>query len=222
MKSPFQNIQSTVLTTVVAGLLAFGASIVAPFGSPDLHGKHQYAHPPEDILVLKGQEVYYQEGCQYCHTQGIRATGWEMMRFSDVEKLGYFPAPSEKASLFFTPSVQGSTRIGPDLSHIGIKMERDALRALLQSNPYQNPKNPSFDMRTGNHSYSYLFDQYDLNALALSWKIRWMMNFGLPLNDPYQRSAFPRLQDKSRGDALVEYLNYLGSREAGFQGEFYQ
>jgi cbb3-type cytochrome oxidase cytochrome c subunit len=142
-------------------------------------------------LFLAGQEVYYQEGCQYCHTQGIRAQPTEIMRFSNVEALGYFPAPAENASLFFTPSVQGSSRIGPDLSHIGLKMDKDALRALLQSNPYANPKSPSFDMRTGNHSYSYLFNMENLEPLSISWKVRWMMNFGLPLNDAYQRSAFP-------------------------------
>ncbi|MBR32221.1 MAG: hypothetical protein CMN77_13030 [Spirochaetaceae bacterium] len=222
MNSPFKTVSSTVITTVVAGLVAFAASIVLPFGGPDLHGKHQYTHAPEDILVLKGQEVYYQEGCQYCHSQGIRAQGWEILRFSDAEKLGYFPAPQEQASLFFTPSVQGSTRIGPDLSHVGLKMDRDALRNLLQSDPYQNPKNPQFDMKTGNHNYAYLFSQDELDALAMSWKVRWMMNFGLPLNDPYQRSAFSRLAEQTRGDALVEYLNFLGSRQANYEGEFYQ
>ncbi|MCB1171365.1 MAG: cbb3-type cytochrome c oxidase subunit II [Leptospiraceae bacterium] len=222
MKSPFKTVSSTVATTVLAGLLAFGASVVLPFGTPDLHGKHQYTHAPEDILVLKGQEVYYQEGCQYCHTQGLRAEAWEIMRFSNVEKLGYFPAPAAQADLFFSPSVRGSRRIGPDLSHVGIKMDKAALTSLLQSNPYANPKNPQFDMKTGNHSYSYLFDQYDLNPLAMSWKVRWLMNFGLPLNDPYQRSAFPRLEGKSRGEALVEYLNFLGSRQTGYEGEFYQ
>ena len=218
MKSPFKTATSTLITTIVSGVAAFLAFIVIPFGNPQLHGSHEYTHAPEDVLVLEGQEVYYQEGCQYCHSQGLRAESWELMRFSNMEKLGYFPAPAENASVFFTPSVQGSSRIGPDLSHIALKMDKDALRSLLNSGAAKN----AYDIKSGNHDFRYLFAQDNLDALALSWKIRWMMNFALPLNDPYQRSVFSRLQDQTRGDALVEYLNFLGSCAGAYEGQFYQ
>jgi len=76
------------------------------------------------------------------------------------------------------------------------------------------------------HSYGRLFDANDVydevDALSLSWKIRAMMNAGVPFSDSYQKSALDNLPGRSKGDALKAYLLTLGARQSEFAGKYYK
>ncbi len=213
MKSIFENPIKLVGTTIVLSVASFVAVAVLPFGGIDLHGAHAHTQPPEDPLVLKGHEVYYESGCQSCHTQNIRPFKPEIVRFTDVEKYANTYTADANELVFFTPSVMGSRRIGPDLAAAASKYTREDLTKLLKS-------------KEGFHNYTHLFLNQEaggrsMEPLRLSWKIRWMMNAGIPFSDPYQRGVFDRLDESTRGDALVTYLLFLGKRTLEYEAQFY-
>jgi len=213
MKTVFENPIKLAVTTIVASVIVFVAVAIIPFSKIDLHGAHAMTHAPEDPLVLKGHEVYYESGCQSCHTQNIRPFKAEVLRFTDVEKYTNTYNADANELVFFTPSVVGSRRIGPDLADAASKYTEEKLTDLLQS-------------KKGIHTYAGLFADQDaggrMEPLRLSWKIRWMMNAGVPFSDPYQRAVFDRLDESTRGDALVAYLLFLGKRQLTYESQFYK
>lgn len=210
LKNPTQLFLITVFSIVLGFLIVFVFSYKV-----DLHGKYAFTHPPENPSVLKGYEIYHQEGCQYCHTLNVRTFKPDILRFIDLEKYGFDPSIEPEEYLFFTPFTIGTLRIGPDLSTISSKYTRENLKILLQGKNEQLYKK-------NYHKYTYLFIDEDLEPLFLSWKIRALMNSGLPFNDSYQRSVFISMEDKTKGDVLIDFLLYLGSRKQQFNAKFYQ
>ena len=213
MNSIFENPIKLVGATIVLSVASFAAVAVLPFCGLDLHGAHAHTQAPEDPLVLKGHEVYYEAGCQSCHTQNIRPFKAEIVRFTNVERYANTYSADAKELVFFTPSVMGSRRIGPDLSAAASKYTKESLTELLQS-------------KEGLHSFTHLFAGEEaggsMQPLRMSWKIRWMMNAGIPFSDPYQRGVFDRLNESTRGDALVAYLLFLGKRNLSYESQFYK
>jgi cytochrome c oxidase cbb3-type subunit 2 len=209
------NPKNILLITVGSSMLGFCLQVMLPYQINTSHGS-LYNLSNEDALALKGQEVYQQEGCYYCHTLNARPFSWEMKRFSDFEKMGYFPEVSQQERYYDSPALMGSSRIGPDLSRVASKLDENKLRSLLN-----NKKTGTIG--SSMHQYGYLFvENGELNAVALSWKIKMLMNAGMPYSDPFQKSVFPRLAEQTRGDALVAYLTGLGKKNAMFTGNFYK
>ena len=196
--------------------LALGLAVVfSAFAKENMHGAQSLLTPP-DASALKGQAVYYQEGCQYCHTQNLRPFQWELKRFSNPEKLGYFPEPNPMDYYYESPFLKGSRRIGPDLSQTASLYDSsDALKTLLQGGG--NTK-----LQKLLHSYAYLFEQKEeADGLSLSWRIRLMLQAGIPFSDAYQRSAFSS-HELSRGEMLAAYLLSRGKKKIQFRGKFYR
>ncbi|MFN3604386.1 MAG: cbb3-type cytochrome c oxidase subunit II [Leptonema sp. (in: bacteria)] len=208
--TPFRLFITTLLSIGIGFFIVFVFSYQL-----DLNGKFSFTHPPENPSVLKGYEIYYQEGCQYCHTLSIRAIKADISRFIDKEKFAFDPSIESDEFIFFTPFSTGSRRIGPDLSTVSSKYTLDSLQQLLQGKMGST-------YSKNYHNYAYLFINEDLETLFLSWRIRMMMNSGLPLSDPYQRSVFIALEDKTKGDVLIDFLMYLGSRKLQYNAKFYQ
>ena len=168
-------------------------------------------------IVMRGQTVYYQEGCQYCHTQNIRPFAWELQRFSDKESLGYFIASSAAEYQFETPFLRGSRRIGPDLAYAATKYSAAELETLLKSGRNDNRK-----LKNVTHKYAYLFTAADAaDGRSLSWAIRILLQADVPFSDPTQRSVFMDA-DLSRGDALIAYLLSRGQKQKQFRGKYYR
>ena len=190
-------------------IFAFASSTI------DTHGA-QYDLSTQSAVVMQGQRVYIQEGCQYCHTQNIRPFSWELRRFSDIEALGHSPASSLMEYYFEAPLLKGSRRIGPDLSRTASLYDEAQLRSLLR-----NSKS-SAKLKTRLHQYAYLFEQEITEAenLALSRRIAAMLQFRAPFSDIQQRNAFAN-REFSRGDALVFYLLSRGQKQVQFNGKYY-
>ena len=79
---------------------------------------HKYVDPkltvkPYTALELAGRDVYIKEGCYTCHSQMIRSTPADALRFGASSKI--------EDSMFDRPFQWGSKRIGPDLARIGGK-----------------------------------------------------------------------------------------------------
>ena len=170
---------------------------------------------PESAVAMQGQMVYYQEGCQYCHTQNLRPINWEYKRFTDIEKLGYFPSVDPLEYLYETPYLRGSRRIGPDLSRIATKLDENAIRTILTQKDAKT-------LLGIYHQYSYLFEnENNFEPRDQSWRVRWQMNMRKPFSSTYQRSAFTAT-DMTQGDLLVAYLLSRGKKQMQFSGKYYR
>ncbi|MCB1306873.1 MAG: cbb3-type cytochrome c oxidase subunit II [Leptospiraceae bacterium] len=206
-------IKLTVATILVTALLS-ALVVWWPFESQGSHGSLAML-TPESPLVLKGQEVYFQEGCQYCHTQQMRPIQSEVQRFADVNQYGYLGVlPSNMEYYYETPAMRGSRRIGPDLSRVA-HMSQSELKSVLTGAQEGS-------LAAAYHNYAHLFEcESGMNPLFLSWKIRMMMQLQTPYSDPYQKSVVWALEEQTRGDALLAYLQSLGKKQLEFAGKFY-
>lgn len=219
MKSIFENPMKLALSVIAVTVASYWVATELFYWDLGLNAAHANTHAASDPLVLKGHEVYYQSGCQGCHTQNIRPIRGEILRYANLEKFGSDFNPTEQDMTFFTPAVIGSRRIGPDLAAIASKQTRESLIELLTSKDTNTP-------RSAFHNFTRLFVGAEggegMEPLRMSWKIRWMMNAGTPFSDAYQRGVFNRLEGSTKGDALVEYLLFLGSRNMTYEGQFYK
>jgi mono/diheme cytochrome c family protein len=97
---------------IIGALVVFFAVVTAVVFIPGL-----VWNPPQtviaheyDDLEAQGREVFYSNGCNYCHTQYVREQDTAMGPVSDGGNY-----------VFDNPMILGSERTGPDLSYIGRK-----------------------------------------------------------------------------------------------------
>ncbi|MCB1173647.1 MAG: cbb3-type cytochrome c oxidase subunit II [Leptospiraceae bacterium] len=208
------NTRILIFSIIATVVLSFGIAWLAWLPNTS-HGSLALLTPPSP-LAMKGQEVYYQEGCQYCHTQSLRNIPADVNRYVDPAQYGLALVADANEYRFESPSLRGSSRIGPDLARIaGSPMDNpDALRSLLRGKA--GPISAMY------HQYESIFENEDeIIPVFLSWKIRMMMQIRTPFSDNYQKSVFTALDDQSRGDALVEYLLSLGRKQSTLAGKYY-
>ncbi len=101
--------------TFGAGVLFFFASflVLGVFPAIRLHAEIQATTPPGVHLVLtpqeqRGQHIYAQNGCAYCHTEQVRFTPADEWRFGP-------PTQAWETGDQY-PQMWGTRRIGPDLA----------------------------------------------------------------------------------------------------------
>lgn len=77
---------------------------------------------PQAKLVARGRLIYVREGCWYCHTQQTRTieadtirSGWRGVRS---------PVSTPDEFVYDDPHLFGTRRVGPDLSRVGGKYDR--------------------------------------------------------------------------------------------------
>ena len=100
-------------------------------------------------LEQEGMRVYQSEGCWYCHTQQVRRTMTDVSLGDRLEP-GDYDAQS--------PAMLGQERMGPDLTHIGSRIESASdLRTRIVD--------PRAAGRSSVHSFGYLTGS-DLDALV--------------------------------------------------------
>ena len=102
----------TFRTIVFGGLIVFLAVVAAAVFIPGIiwnPDQTVIAHEYSD-LEARGRELFYSNGCNYCHTQYVRAEDTAMGPVSDGGNY-----------VFDEPLILGSERTGPDLSYIGRK-----------------------------------------------------------------------------------------------------
>jgi mono/diheme cytochrome c family protein len=102
----------TFRVIIVGALIVFSAVVAAVVFVPGL-----VWNPPQtviahtyDDLEAQGREIFYSNGCNYCHTQYVREEDTAMGPVSDGGNY-----------VFDNPMILGSERTGPDLSYIGRK-----------------------------------------------------------------------------------------------------
>jgi mono/diheme cytochrome c family protein len=102
----------TFKVIVIGGGIVFFAVVLVAVFVPSL-----IWNPPQNVIAhaytseqARGRELFYSNGCNYCHTQYVRAEDTAM---GPVSEGGNY--------VFDNPMILGSERTGPDLSYVGRK-----------------------------------------------------------------------------------------------------
>jgi cytochrome c oxidase cbb3-type subunit II len=155
---------------------------------------------PYAALALEGRDIYLREGCYNCHSQMIRPLR------AETERYGHYSLAGE--SVYDHPFQFGSKRTGPDLARVGGRYSDEWQRAHLT-----NPRDvvPESNMP----AYSWLA-QATIDAQGTAGKMRALRRVGVPYTDQEIADAADAVRGKSEMDALVAYLQGLGTASANW------
>ena len=150
---------------------------------------------PYTAAQLTGRDVYIREGCYNCHSQMIRPFRAEVERYGHYSTAGEF--------VYDHPFQWGSKRTGPDLHRVGGRYSDDWHRIHLN-----NPRDvvPESNMP----AYTWLAGAA-ANAADIEAKMRALRLVGVPYTDEQIAGAQAELKGKSEMDALISYLQVLGT-----------
>jgi len=150
---------------------------------------------PYTPLQLTGRDIYIREGCYGCHSQMIRPFR------AETERYGHYSVAGE--AVYDRPFQFGSKRTGPDLARVGGRYSDEWHRAHLE-----NPRDlvPESNMP----AYPWL-SRTMLNPKDIDPKLRTLRTLGTPYTDADLAGAEDELKDKTEQDALIAYLQVLGT-----------
>ena len=150
---------------------------------------------PYAALQLEGRDIYIREGCYNCHSQMIRPFRAEVERYGPYSVAGEF--------VYDRPFQWGSKRTGPDLHRVGGRYSDDWHRIHLT-----NPRDlvPESNMP----AYPWLA-KTRANAEDIEAKLRALRRLGVPYSEEDMKGARKALEGKTEMDALVAYLQNLGT-----------
>ena len=150
---------------------------------------------PYTPLQLAGRDIYVREGCYNCHSQMIRPFRAETERYGHYSVAGEF--------VYDRPFQWGSKRTGPDLARVGGRYGDDWHRIHLD-----NPRDlvPESNMP----AYPWLA-RTPADASDIDTKLRVLRFLGHPYADADIAGARKELAGKTEQDALIAYLQVLGT-----------
>lgn len=186
------------------GLLILFVLIVVSVGGlveiTPLYFMHSTTEPvtglkPYTALQLSGRDIYIREGCVSCHSQMIRPFRTETERYGHYSVAGEF--------VYDRPFLWGSKRTGPDLARVGGRYSDDWHRIHLI-----NPRDvvPESIMP----GYPWL-ESTPLDSSDIEAKMTALRNLGHPYTEDEINAAVAQLEGKTEIDALVTYLQNLGT-----------
>lgn len=188
----------TVLVVSIAGLVQ-----IVP-----LFFQHSTTEPdpgitPYSPLRLMGRDVYIREGCVGCHSQQVRTLQ------AETERYGHYSTAGE--SVYDHPFLWGSKRTGPDLARVGGRYSDDWQRIHLR-----NPRDvvPESVMP----SYPWL-EKAGLPTNDIQARMRALIKLGVPYSEAEIAKAPDALKGKTEEDALVAYLQGLGTNRRNVRVE---
>ena len=150
---------------------------------------------PYSALELSGRDIYIREGCVGCHSQMIRPFRAETERYGHYSVAGEF--------IYDRPFLWGSKRTGPDLARVGGRYSDEWHRIHLT-----NPRDvvPESIMP----GYPWL-ESTPLDSSDIVAKMSALRSLGHPYTDDEINAAVAQLEGKTEMDALVTYLQNLGT-----------
>lgn len=149
---------------------------------------------PLTPIELAGRDIYISEGCHVCHTQMVRPLEPEVKRNGRPNQ--------ESDDIYEFPNLWGSKRTGPDLTNLARKYS-DQWHVLHLINPRQVV--PTSIMP----SYPWLFEQ-SLSGNTIADKMTTLRALGVPYTDQEIAEARLQVKGKTKGEALIRYLQSLG------------
>ena len=150
---------------------------------------------PYGPLELTGRDIYVREGCYVCHSQMVRPFR------AETERYGHYSLAGEY--VYDRPFQWGSKRTGPDLHRVGGRYSDEWHRVHLI-----NPRDvvPESIMPGYPWLETSMLDGEDIQA-----KMRGLRKLGSPYTDEQIANAPAALEGKSELDAMVAYLQGLGT-----------
>jgi cytochrome c oxidase cbb3-type subunit 2 len=149
---------------------------------------------PLTAIEAAGRDIYISEGCHVCHTQMVRPLEPEIKRNGRANQ--------ESDDIYEFPNLWGSKRTGPDLTNLGRKYS-DQWHAIHLIDPRRVV--PTSIMP----AYPWLFEQV-LSGDAITGKMQTLKALGVPYSDDDIANARLEVRGKTKGEALIRYLQSLG------------
>lgn len=189
-----KNVGLMIILTLVA--VSFGGLVeIVP-----LFFQKQTTQPidglkPWTALQLEGRDIYIREGCNVCHSQMIRPFR------AETERYGHYSVAGE--SVWEHPFLWGSKRTGPDLARVGGRYSDQ-----WHEDHLYNPRDvvPESNMP----GFPWLFDN-ELTGETTAAKMEALRTVGVPYTDADIAGAKTAVEGKKEIDALVAYLQGLGT-----------
>ncbi len=150
---------------------------------------------PYTPVELVGRNIYVREGCYNCHSQMIRPFRAETERYGHYSVAGEF--------VYDRPFQWGSKRTGPDLARVGGRYSDDWHRIHLN-----NPRElvPESNMP----AYPWLAKSPAAGG-DIEDHLKALRTLGHPYSDADIAGAKKQLEGKTEQDALIAYLQVLGT-----------
>ncbi|WP_296231235.1 cytochrome-c oxidase, cbb3-type subunit II [uncultured Pseudomonas sp.] len=189
-----KNIGLMALVMILAVSIG-GLTQIVPLFFQDVTNEPVDGLKPYNALQLEGRDIYIREGCVGCHSQMIRPFR------AETERYGHYSVAGE--SVWDHPFLWGSKRTGPDLARVGGRYSDEWHRAHLY-----NPRNvvPESIMP----AYPWLVE-HALDGKDTAKKMSALRTLGVPYSDDDIAAASDAVKGKSEMDALVAYLQVLGT-----------
>ena len=189
-----KNVGLMVLLVVIA--VSFGGlvEIVPLFFEKDVI-KPVEGLKPLTALQLEGRDIYIREGCHVCHTQMIRPFRAETERYGHYSVAGEF--------VYDHPFLWGSKRTGPDLARVGGRYSDQ-----WQKDHLYDPRSVVPDSIMP--AFPWLFKR-KLSGDDIAKKMTVLRELGVPYTDKEIADAKDEVKGKYEIDALVAYLQQLGT-----------
>jgi cytochrome c oxidase cbb3-type subunit 2 len=150
---------------------------------------------PYTALELAGRDIYQREGCYLCHSQMIRPFRDEKDRY------GHYSLAVE--SKYDHPFQWGSKRTGPDLARVGGKYSDE-----WHIQHMMDPR--SVVPESVMPSYPWL-KTAKIDGLGMEKRLKAMKVLGVPYTEDDIRNAAIDVEGKTEMDAMVAYLQVLGT-----------
>ncbi|MDD1965334.1 cytochrome-c oxidase, cbb3-type subunit II [Pseudomonas sp. NPDC090203] len=180
---------------MVIAVAVGGLTQIVPLFFQDVTNKPVEGMKPRPALEVEGRDVFIANGCVGCHSQMIRPFR------AETERYGHYSVAGE--SVWDHPFLWGSKRTGPDLARVGGRYSDDWHRAHLY-----NPRNvvPESIMP----AYPFLVEN-KLDGKLTGRKLEVLRSLGVPYTDDDIAKAGDAVKGKTEMDALVAYLQGLGT-----------
>ncbi len=146
-------------------------------------------------LQLEGRDIYIREGCMLCHSQMIRPFR------AETERYGHYSVAGE--SVYDHPFLWGSERNGPDLARVGGRYSNAWHRIHLNEPRDVVPESimPAYPWLARNV----------LTGNDIAARMRTLRIVGVPYTDAEIAGAKAEVAGKTEQDALIAYLQSLGT-----------
>jgi cytochrome c oxidase cbb3-type subunit 2 len=155
---------------------------------------------PYAASALAGRDIYVREGCYNCHSQMVRTLRFETERYGPYSRAG--------ESAYDRPFQWGSKRTGPDLARVGGRYSDDWHRLHLLDPRAVVPE-------SNMPSYPWLNEKL-VDIAAVQVRMRALQRLGDPYSDADILGARRALVGVSEMDALIAYLQGLGTSVTGW------
>ena len=185
-----------ILTVSVGGLIE-----IVPLFYQKSTTKPVAGLEPYDPLQLTGRDIYVREGCYNCHSQMIRPFRAETERYGPYSVAGEF--------VYDRPFQWGSKRTGPDLARVGGRYSDEWHRVHMNDPRAVVPESIM-------PAYPWLAKS-ELDPEKITGKMNALRILGHPYSDEQIADAPAMLEGKNELDAIVAYLQVLGTAGRGAQ-----